>query len=49
MKNFLKALALIMGPSLLESLLRAHPDIAHVNIMTVDEVPYIFSEGEICD
>ncbi len=49
MKNILKALALFMGTGLLESLLRAHPDVAHVSVTKEKELSGIYSEGELCD
>ncbi len=48
MKNILKALSLIFGSRLLESLLRAHPDIAYVTIVHAKDLPLTFSEEEIC-
>ena len=49
MKNLLKALSLLMGTSLLESLLRAHPDIAYVSVTKSKEISGIYSEQELCD
>ncbi len=49
MKNILKALSLLLGKGLLESLLREHPDIAHVTVVEVKDISYVYSEEELCD